>query len=48
MTDYYYEKIREQLVSLKMDCFGYVLGNHSYLYLGFYWQWHFESKDWKD
>ena len=26
-----YQKIREQLVSLMIDCFGYILGDHSWL-----------------
>ena len=31
MTEACYQKIREQLVSLKMDCFGYVVGDHWWL-----------------
>ena len=31
MTEDYYQKIREQLVFFKMDCFRYVLGDHSWL-----------------
>ena len=31
MIEDYYRKIRKQLLSLKMHCFGSVLGDHSWL-----------------